>query len=66
VGSIYQSKSGRLLNADVNGSLNIMRKALPNAFTGNGIGDVNKAILPFVVHPERIVVPLRTQKPRKR
>jgi len=63
---IYRSKSGQTLNADVNGSYNIMRKALPNVFTDNGIGDVNKALASLVVHPERIVVPLRTQMSRKR
>ncbi len=58
---MYQSKSGKKLNADINGSYNLMRKALPNVFTGNGIGDVNKTIVSLVVHPERIVVPLRTR-----
>lgn len=58
---MYQSKSGTKLNADVNGSYNIMRKALPNVFQDNGIGDVNKTIRSLVVHPERIVVPLRTR-----
>ena len=57
---MYKSKSGRKLSADINGSYNIMRKALPNVFTDNGIEDVNKAIRSLVVHPERIVVPLRT------
>lgn len=61
---MYKSKSGRKLNADVNGSYNIMRKALPNAFTGNGIEDVNKTARSLVVHPERIVVPLRTSVQR--
>ncbi len=60
---MYKSKSGRKINSDANGSYNIMRKALPNAFTGNGIEDVNKTLASLVVHPERIVVPLRTQKP---
>jgi IS605 OrfB family transposase len=63
---MYQSKSGAAINADVNGSGNIMRKALPNAFLAHGIGDVNKALASLVVHPERIVVPLRTQKSRIR
>ena len=58
---MYKSKSGRNLSADINGSYNIMRKALPNVFTDNGIEDVNKAIRSLVVHPERIVVPLRTR-----
>lgn len=29
---LYRSSSGRLINADLNGSLNILRKAVPNAF----------------------------------
>jgi putative transposase len=33
---LYRVKDGRCLNADVNGSYNILRKALPNAF-GKGI-----------------------------
>jgi len=57
---MYKTKVGQIFNADVNGSYNIMRKALPNVFIDNGIGDVNKTIRSFVVHPERIVVPLRT------
>jgi putative transposase len=30
---LYKSKSGKLINADVNGSLNILRKALPKLFS---------------------------------
>jgi IS605 OrfB family transposase len=63
---MYKSQAGRKINADVNGSYNIMRKALPNVFQDNGIGDVNTDLAPLVVHPVRIVVPLRTQKSRKR
>jgi IS605 OrfB family transposase len=63
---MYQSKSGKKLNADVNGSYNTMRKALPNVFADNGIEDVNKTIVSLVVHPERIVVPLRTRQSSKR
>jgi IS605 OrfB family transposase len=43
---LYKSRSGKRLNADVNGSLNILRKAVPNAFS-NGIEGV-------VVHPVRL------------
>ena len=32
VRGLYKSSSGRLINADLNGSLNILRKAVPNAF----------------------------------
>ena len=40
---LFVSKDGRKINADVNGSYNIMRKAIPNAFA-NGIEGVG-------VHP---------------
>ena len=43
---LYRTGNGRLVNADVNGSLNIMLKAVPNAF-GYGIEGV-------VVHPVRV------------
>ncbi len=66
---MYQSKSGKRLNADINGSYNIMRKALPNALMGNGIKDVNKTLvvlpMPLVVHPVRIVIPSKPKMSRK-
>lgn len=40
---LFKAADGRLMNADVNGSYNILRKAIPNAF-GNGKAGV-------VVHP---------------
>jgi putative transposase len=40
---LFRASSGRLINADVNGAYNIIRKAIPNAF-GNGKAGV-------VVHP---------------
>jgi len=45
---LYRASGERFLNADVNGSLNILRKASPNAF-GNGVEDV-------AVHPGRLAV----------
>lgn len=36
---LFRTRDGRLINADVNGAYNIIRKAIPNAF-GNGIGGV--------------------------
>jgi len=30
---VSYSRKGRLINADVNGSYNILRKAIPNAFS---------------------------------
>jgi putative transposase len=43
---LYRTSEGRLINADVNGSYNILRKAIPNAFS-NGIGSC-------VVQPRRV------------
>ena len=43
---LFRSSDGSLINSDVNGSLNILRKAVPAAFA-NGIEGV-------AVHPERI------------
>jgi putative transposase len=45
---LFQASTGICLNADVNGSYNILRKVVPNAF-GNGIAGV-------VVHPVRIIL----------
>ena len=46
---MYKSSTGRKINADVNGSYNIMRKVVPNVFTGNGIEGA-------AVHPIRLTV----------
>jgi putative transposase len=43
---LYKTSSGQLINADVNGSYNILRKAIPNAFS-DGIGSC-------VVQPRRV------------
>lgn len=43
---LFQSSTGKLINSDVNGSLNILRKAVPTVFA-NGIEDV-------AVHPMRV------------
>ena len=34
---LFRSNNGVLINADLNGALNILRKEVPNAFTGYGI-----------------------------
>jgi putative transposase len=44
---LFKTGSGRIINADVNGSYNIMKKAIPNCLKTNGIQDV-------VVHPIRV------------
>ncbi|MDX2077880.1 MAG: transposase [bacterium] len=45
---LFQASDGKLIQADVNGALNIMKKALPNAFA-NGIEAL-------VVMPERVTL----------
>lgn len=47
---LYRSGSGKLINADVNASYNILRKAFPNAFA--------EGIERCVVHP-RLVIPTK-------
>ena len=44
---LFKSKDGIIINADINGSGNIIRKAIPNCLTTNGIEG-------FVVSPVRI------------
>ena len=46
---MYKASDGRKINADVNGSYNIMRKASPNAFRSNGVEGA-------AVHPVRFAV----------
>lgn len=41
---LFKSADGTLINADVNGSYNILRKCMPNAFDADGVGGV-------LVHP---------------
>jgi IS605 OrfB family transposase len=45
---LFRSKNGTVLNADVNGSANILKKAFPTAFEGYGIEGA-------VVHPIRVM-----------
>ena len=44
---LFKSNNGRLINADINGSLQIMKKVFPNAFNSYGIEDVG-------LHPVRV------------
>jgi len=59
---MYKASDKRKINADVNGSYNIMRKGSPNAFRGNGVEDGKGVLASLVVHPMRIVVPLTKLK----
>jgi len=45
---LFKSSNGKIINADVNGAYNIMKKAFPNAISADGIEDV-------VLHPYRLI-----------
>jgi putative transposase len=61
---LYRAKDGRLLNADINGAGNIIRKVAPDAFEkAEGVEDGKERLASLVVHPVRFVVtPSRSQK----
>jgi putative transposase len=56
---LYRASKKRLINADVNGAYNIIRKVAPDAFGSEGVED--GGALPLVVHPVRITL----TKPKK-
>ncbi|GCE12178.1 RNA-guided endonuclease InsQ/TnpB family protein [Tengunoibacter tsumagoiensis] len=60
---LYRTKEGRLINADLNGAGNIVRKVAPNAFGSDGVED-GRGHEP-VVHPVKAVIPFTPRK-RKR
>ena len=57
---LYRAADGTLINADCNGSGNIIRKVAPDAFGSEGVED-GKSHKP-VVHPVRLSFPSRSQK----
>ncbi|GCF08016.1 RNA-guided endonuclease InsQ/TnpB family protein [Dictyobacter arantiisoli] len=59
---LYRAKDGRLINADINGSGNIVRKVAPNAFGLDGVEDGKSRVHLPVVHPVRIVIPRMNPK----
>jgi len=42
---LFRSSNGRLINADLNASLNILKKEVPNAFIGYGIEVCNTPLV---------------------
>lgn len=48
---LYKSKNGTLINADVNGSYNIMKKAIPNAFAD---GIESRVVRPRRIEPLKV------------
>jgi putative transposase len=61
---LYLASDGRKINADINGSGNMIRKVAPDAFSEvEGVEDGKAVLASLVVHPVRLVVtPSRTQK----
>jgi IS605 OrfB family transposase len=59
---LYQAKDGRLINADLNGAGNIVRKVVPNAFGSQGIEDGESRVHLPVVHPVRLSFPVQSPK----
>jgi putative transposase len=60
---LYRASDGRLLNADINGSGNIIRKVAPDAFSeARAVEDGKGVLASLVVHPVRMVVPLTKPK----
>ncbi len=54
---LYQASDGRLINADCNGSYNIIRKVAPDAFGLEGVEDGERRVHLPVVHPVRLSFP---------
>lgn len=55
---LYRTSDGRYINADCNGSGNIIRKVAPDAFQqAKGVEDGKAVLASLVVHPVRIVIP---------
>jgi putative transposase len=59
---LYRASDGRKINADINGSGNIIRKVAPDAFGLRAVEDGKEVLASLVVHPVRIVVPLTNPK----
>ncbi len=53
---LYRASDGRKINADINGSGNIIRKVAPDAFGLRVVEDGKGVLASLVVHPVRIVV----------
>jgi hypothetical protein len=54
---LYRAANGRLVNADINGAGNTIRKVVPDAFESEGIEDGKAVLASLVVHPVRVVIP---------
>ncbi|PJE80445.1 hypothetical protein CI610_00580 [invertebrate metagenome] len=57
---LYKSKSGQLINSDVNGGLNILRKEIGDDFIPNVIADKGCVNHPMTINPLSLEYGLRT------
>lgn len=48
---LFRASDGRLINADINGSYNILRKAIPDAFKNGLVGLLLHPVRLFLEHP---------------
>jgi putative transposase len=62
---LYRAANGQAINADCNGSYNIIRKVAPDAFTVEGVEDGKGMLTSLVVHPVRMVIPLTKPKNKR-
>jgi len=60
---LYRASNGRVINADINGAGNIIRKVAPDAFQqAEEVEDGKGVLASLVVHPVRVVIPLTKLK----
>jgi len=60
---LYRASDGCLINADINGASNIIRKVAPSAFGSKGVeGGKARFSHALVVHPVRLVIPRQNKK----
>ncbi len=59
---LYRASNGQYINADINGAGNIIRKVAPDAFGQKAVEDGKEVLASLVVHPVRMVVPVRSRK----
>ncbi len=57
---LYRASDGRLINADINGAGNTIRKVAPDAFGLRAVEDGKEMLASLVVHPVRLSFPSRS------
>lgn len=50
---LYKTKEGKTVNADLNGSANILRKAFPDSFSENNLPDFTNIVV--IKHPDEVL-----------